>query len=36
VADRHPEALERIMQRVETHRSGVEETPDLLAVMLEP
>ena len=36
VAERHPEALARIRDRVEAHRSGVDETPDLLAVMLEP
>jgi arylsulfatase A len=36
VAERHPGALERIRERVEMHLSGVEETPDLLAIRLEP
>jgi hypothetical protein len=36
VAARHPEALERIRERVEAHRETVEPVPDQLAIRLEP
>ena len=36
VAERHPEALASIEERVAAHEAGVEDTPDLLAVRLEP
>jgi arylsulfatase A-like enzyme len=36
VAARHPEALERIRESVETHRRTVEPVPDQLAIPLEP
>jgi arylsulfatase A-like enzyme len=36
VAARHPEALERIRQRVEAHRATIRPVPDQLAVPLPP
>ncbi len=36
VAARHPEAIQRIRERVEAHRATVEPVPDQLAIPLEP
>jgi arylsulfatase A len=36
IAVRHPEAIERIKERVEIHRKTVEPVPDQLAIRLEP
>jgi hypothetical protein len=36
VAARHPEAIERIKERVEAHRATIEPVPDQLAIPLEP